>query len=109
MAHRQPARTAARLGGFAALLLAGCAGPAHHGTTLEFWTIGREGEAVAQLLPAFEQANPGIRVRVQQIPLTAAHEKLLTRSEEHTSELQSPVHLVCRLLLEKKKNETKHR
>src|SRR5690348_18133563 len=28
----------------------------------------------------------------------------LARSEEHTSELQSPVHLVCRLLLEKKKN-----
>src|SRR5947208_11273402 len=27
------------------------------------------------------------------------------RSEEHTSELQSPDHLVCRLLLEKKKNE----
>src|SRR6267154_3517105 len=27
----------------------------------------------------------------------------VTRSEEHTSELQSPVHLVCRLLLEKKK------
>src|SRR5713226_10173872 len=29
-----------------------------------------------------------------------------TRSEEHTSELQSPVHLVCRLLLEKKKLQT---
>src|SRR5690348_18203596 len=29
------------------------------------------------------------------------------RSEEHTSELQSPVHLVCRLLLEKKKKEDK--
>src|SRR5947208_9768870 len=29
------------------------------------------------------------------------------RSEEHTSELQSPDHLVCRLLLEKKKNKTK--
>src|SRR5258708_26571354 len=28
------------------------------------------------------------------------------RSEEHTSELQSPDHLVCRLLLEKKKNKT---
>src|SRR5438876_1651833 len=28
---------------------------------------------------------------------------IATRSEEHTSELQSPVHLVCRLLLEKKK------
>src|SRR2546429_6594461 len=27
----------------------------------------------------------------------------VTRSEEHTSELQSPLHLVCRLLLEKKK------
>src|SRR5690348_18201565 len=27
------------------------------------------------------------------------------RSEEHTSELQSPVHLVCRLLLEKKKHQ----
>src|SRR5690348_18112484 len=30
------------------------------------------------------------------------------RSEEHTSELQSPVHLVCRLLLEKKKQYTTH-
>src|SRR5690348_18083849 len=29
------------------------------------------------------------------------------RSEEHTSELQSPVHLVCRLLLEKKKKHMK--
>src|SRR2546426_1425249 len=28
----------------------------------------------------------------------------VTRSEEHTSELQSPCNLVCRLLLEKKKN-----
>src|SRR6266581_8054250 len=30
---------------------------------------------------------------------------LRRRSEEHTSELQSPVHLVCRLLLEKKKKK----
>src|SRR4051794_41729180 len=30
-----------------------------------------------------------------------------SRSEEHTSELQSPVHLVCRLLLEKKKKHKK--
>src|SRR5437879_10186060 len=29
----------------------------------------------------------------------------ITRSEEHTSELQSPMYLVCRLLLEKKKQE----
>src|SRR5258708_39578010 len=32
--------------------------------------------------------------------------QLRTRSEEHTSELQSPDHLVCRLLLEKKKKRT---
>src|SRR4051794_41639836 len=30
------------------------------------------------------------------------------RSEEHTSELQSPVHLVCRLLLEKKETRRLH-
>src|SRR5437879_11047664 len=30
---------------------------------------------------------------------------LAVRSEEHTSELQSPMYLVCRLLLEKKKNK----
>src|SRR2546426_4442000 len=39
-----------------------------------------------------------------------AHRDLLAsrcpRSEEHTSELQSPCNLVCRLLLEKKKNKT---
>src|SRR5258708_16852356 len=34
---------------------------------------------------------------------------LLVRSEEHTSELQSPDHLVCRLLLEKKKKKEKLR
>src|SRR2546422_4530413 len=32
-------------------------------------------------------------------------ERLNTRSEEHTSELQSRLHLVCRLLLEKKKKK----
>src|SRR2546429_4559615 len=38
-------------------------------------------------------------------PATAAVRTLL-RSEEHTSELQSRLHLVCRLLLEKKKSIT---
>src|SRR2546422_7237321 len=32
--------------------------------------------------------------------------RTMSRSEEHTSELQSRLHLVCRLLLEKKKQET---
>src|SRR5438876_5309842 len=35
-----------------------------------------------------------------------ARESNTRRSEEHTPELQSPVHLVCRLLLEKKKQKT---
>src|SRR5256885_9543082 len=39
-------------------------------------------------------------------PRRSAHEHV--RSEEHTSELQSPCNLVCRLLLEKKKNKTDH-
>src|SRR5256885_5404970 len=35
-------------------------------------------------------------------------EKCTARSEEHTSELQSPCNLVCRLLLEKKKKQRRH-
>src|SRR5207244_9954620 len=38
--------------------------------------------------------------------LFASSSSLLRRSEEHTSELQSPDHLVCRLLLEKKNINT---
>src|SRR5258708_20291201 len=40
-------------------------------------------------------------------PSAAALRSANQRSEEHTSELQSPDHLVCRLLLEKKKKKTK--
>src|SRR5258708_16740821 len=39
---------------------------------------------------------------------TASPAATRSRSEEHTSELQSPDHLVCRLLLEKKKNNKPH-
>jgi multiple sugar transport system substrate-binding protein len=46
--------------------------------TIRFWAMGAEGEQVAKLIPQFEREHPGIRVRVQQIPWTAAHEKLLT-------------------------------
>src|SRR5437764_9248401 len=38
-----------------------------------------------------------------------APERAPERSEEHTSELQSPMYLVCRLLLEKKKKKKKQR
>src|SRR5258708_11453389 len=42
-------------------------------------------------------------VVVQHQRLALARRQCIQRSEEHTSELQSPDHLVCRLLLEKKK------
>jgi multiple sugar transport system substrate-binding protein len=60
------------------LLLSGCAPAPSDRETLRFWTMGREGEVVQQLLPEFERRNPHIRVRVQQVPWSAAHEKLLT-------------------------------
>src|SRR5687768_18227564 len=40
-------------------------------------------------------------------PLLGREARLVPRSEEHTSELQSRLHLVCRLLLEKKKRDDK--
>ena len=46
--------------------------------TIRLWAMGREGEVVAQLMPDFERDHPGVHVRVQQIPWSAAHEKLLT-------------------------------
>src|SRR2546429_3693818 len=55
---------------------------------------------VACLLAGISGAGePSVRAEIQ------AHLKVVfpTRSEEHTSELQSRLHLVCRLLLEKKK------
>src|SRR5437762_6669607 len=64
-----------------------------------------EGKAVLFQTPlavAVEQTTAGFTVRLTvllwlRLPLVPV------RSEEHTSELQSPMYLVCRLLLEKKK------
>src|SRR5258708_14725452 len=51
--------------------------------------------------------HPGHRAGAVPVAAADPHQPLgggqLHRSEEHTSELQSPDHLVCRLLLEKKK------
>src|SRR5438309_8778078 len=46
-----------------------------------------------------------VTVAVRRVDLDRTKEE---RSEEHTSELQSQFHLVCRLLLEKKKNKKIH-
>ena len=47
-------------------------------TVVRFWAMGREGEVVSGLVPEFERAHPGVRVEVQTLPWSAAHEKLLT-------------------------------
>ncbi|MEO7072281.1 MAG: sugar ABC transporter substrate-binding protein [Rhodanobacter sp.] len=79
-ARARPSRRRLWLAGFAlcvGALLCSCT-PVSDSHELTFWTIGREGEAVIQLLPEFERAHPNIHVKVQQLPLTAAHQKLLT-------------------------------
>ncbi len=60
-----------------ALASAGCARHAGR-TTIRFWGMGREGEVVQELIPDFEREHPDIHVVVQQLPWTAAHEKLIT-------------------------------
>ncbi len=45
---------------------------------LTFWAMGAEGEHINKLIPKFEATHPQIRIKVQSIPWTAAHEKLLT-------------------------------
>ena len=63
---------------FLLLLLAGCDQGASKPVVLNFWAMGHEGEVAAELIRDFEKKNPDIRVRVQQLPWTSAHEKLLT-------------------------------
>src|SRR2546429_4254021 len=60
--------------------------------------------ARATRMQARESLEQARAVRGAKAHTTVAHRQL--RSEEHTSELQSRLHLVCRLLLEKKKSRT---
>src|SRR3989449_3602569 len=53
----------------------------------------------------YGERNLGIGHAQGDVPRVRGH---LQRSEEHTSELQSRLHLVCRLLLEKKKKHNMH-
>src|SRR5438477_6054362 len=70
-------------------------------TTL-FRSVGDGGHHVRHLQRGHDERAlaDGDRDRLRGIPLA-----MLLRSEEHTSELQSHVNLVCRLLLEKKKKK----
>src|SRR5258708_32045191 len=79
--------------------------------TTEIYTL-----SLHDALPILELVPVGAPLRVK-VPFTVsvvpeeieAMKLLLARSEEHTSELQSPDHLVCRLLLEKKKKKNNKR
>jgi multiple sugar transport system substrate-binding protein len=62
----------------ACCLGAGCSAREGAPRTVRFWAMGREGEVVQELLPEFRREHPDIRVEVQQLPWSAAHEKLLT-------------------------------
>jgi len=64
--------------GAALVALGGCGRRDDRDGVLNFWAMGREAEVVAELLPAFRARHPDIEVHVQQLPWTAAHEKLLT-------------------------------
>ena len=61
-----------------AALWPGCSGASAPETEIQFWAFGSEGENVKALLPEFERRHPGVHVKLQVIPWTAAHEKLLT-------------------------------
>src|SRR5688500_19266024 len=73
----------------------------------------RRGHAVGRDVPLLAQAHEDADDLVGGAPrqVLVTHERAREvggRSEEHTSELQSPCNLVCRLLLEKKKKELQH-
>lgn len=63
--------------GAAALLASGCAGRGEGADRLSWWAMSTKGENAPRLLPPFERET-GIRVNVQALPWTAAHEKVLT-------------------------------
>ena len=60
------------------MILTGCGERSQGETEIQFWAFGSEGENVKALLPGFEKSHPGLHVKLQVIPWTAAHEKLLT-------------------------------
>src|SRR2546426_2200736 len=68
---------------------------------------GRPHRRLARSAPGPARGTRGVTYRVA-VADKVAEAGLKLRSEEHTSELQSPCNLVCRLLLEKKKKKRKY-
>src|SRR5256885_11881466 len=73
--------------------------------TTEIYTLSLH-DALPILATGDQQALRGLYERMHRIVFTLVMRICANRSEEHTSELQSPCNLVCRLLLEKKKKKT---
>src|SRR5258708_11745178 len=73
-------------------------------TAIEHWkgSVSSDEFLVSEINPEFSDSL--VFCEKYNIPLNQG----ANRSEEHTSELQSPDHLVCRLLLEKKKKSSAH-
>src|SRR5256884_7354179 len=71
-------------------------------TLFPYTTLFRSPRTKAKSLCASDSSSPLAEIPALPSPRSA------TRSEEHTSELQSRLHLVCRLLLEKKKKKEKY-
>src|SRR2546429_9815341 len=66
--------------------------------------------SLSEITPEQACAHPNFSMgRKISVDSATMMNKALERSEEHTSELQSRLHLVCRLLLEKKKKSTRRR
>src|SRR2546422_9716761 len=70
---------------------------------LPIYEVQRRALASIDVLSRFKKGHPFSGIAILERTINARIGKLV-RSEEHTSELQSRLHLVCRLLLEKKKN-----
>src|SRR5690348_15967065 len=69
---------------------------------LERYVVARLEGRIENILPS-QSAGPSNLTSPNAYLAELSVNAITPRSEEHTSELQSPVHLVCRLLLEKKK------
>src|SRR5256885_12050282 len=61
---------------------------------------------VSRICPTFMREGTPSGLSTMSTGVPSAMHGMSSRSEEHTSELQSPCNLVCRLLLEKKQNGT---
>src|SRR5256885_9691519 len=78
-------------------------------TLFPYTTLFRSARGGGQAAEGGLRVGRGLPLRVLPSPMVSYSRRAAEcRSEEHTSELQSPCNLVCRLLLEKKKNKVEN-